>query len=566
MTIKGGPSHGPQVPQRWSHGTVAARVLLLACVLAFGAFLRATTPQQVEDLRPWPDALEYEESARSLYEGRGYRLWIDGAAYPPRYPPGFPIAIAMSLPLVGESPGAGIWVVQASALAAIAAAYALGRGAAGFWAGIIAALLVALSPLHVQWSRAVMSDVPASAVVAWLAVWVLAVLRRRAGVPECVLLGVAVALGGSIRSSAWLLGPAAAVVLLAFGGDGAERRRRSAALLAGLVLGQLPLLWWNAEVFGHPLADGYGYWVRDPIFSLDRAFAPGPGGGASNAWYYGALLLGGGALYPAGALPLLVLGALVAWRAPAARPLAVLAVLSVALFYGLHLAFVWKWDRFLLPVLPLLAAVMAVPFGREAPPAFRLASAFLLLAVLFQVRARPGAYDLPNPRSYDVATLTEIAAATEPNAAILARTNPFAFERILRRNADRVWVPLRLDPHSRVIAKEQLAPLAREAGAGSWIREALSEPLRPEQAVRVVRELCREGRPVYLSEQLELQIPFLPGLRLLLLRRFGLATVVPPGPYAVYRVHCAAAHSREPDPAVSGGGATSQGRGLAFQK
>jgi hypothetical protein len=90
-------------------------------------------------------------------------LWIAGDAYPPRYPPGF--AADRRPLLVGSDLGSGIGAVLASALAAIAAAYARAphgrlrerrrRGPAG-----------RDSPLHVQWSRAVMSDVPASAALA----------------------------------------------------------------------------------------------------------------------------------------------------------------------------------------------------------------------------------------------------------------------------------------------------------------------------------------------------------------------------------------------------------------
>ena len=43
----------------------------LAAALALGWTLRATTPAAVEDLRPRPDAVEYEEAARHLVRGAG---------------------------------------------------------------------------------------------------------------------------------------------------------------------------------------------------------------------------------------------------------------------------------------------------------------------------------------------------------------------------------------------------------------------------------------------------------------------------------------------------------------
>src|SRR5262249_48917693 len=61
----------------------------LVIALAAGTAVRWTPPGDVEDLRPRPDALEYEEGARNLAAGEGYCLIMDGGCYPPRYPPGF---------------------------------------------------------------------------------------------------------------------------------------------------------------------------------------------------------------------------------------------------------------------------------------------------------------------------------------------------------------------------------------------------------------------------------------------------------------------------------------------
>ena len=55
-------------------------------------------------------------------------------------------------------------------LAAVAGTFVLARRAAGLAAAVAAGLLVATSRLHVLWAQAVMSDVPAGAAVAWIAV------------------------------------------------------------------------------------------------------------------------------------------------------------------------------------------------------------------------------------------------------------------------------------------------------------------------------------------------------------------------------------------------------------
>lgn len=131
-----------------------------------------------------------------------------------------------------------------------------------------------------------------------------------------------------------------------------------------------------------------------------------------------------------------------------------------------------------------------------------------------------------------------IAAIAEPNAAVLARTNPFFFARLLRDGADRVWVPLQLDAHLDGIRREHLTPIAHDDTDRGWIRAPLTRPFAPEAAIAAIEVLCREGRPVYLSDQLELYVDFMPRLKAVLAERFGLTRVLAPEPYTVDRVDC----------------------------
>lgn len=525
--------------------------LLLLAVLALALLLRHTTAEQVEDLRPWPDAIEYEEAARSLAEGRGYLLWMGGDAYPPRYPPGLSVLIAASLPLVGDDLGAGIWVVLASALAAVAGTYLLGRSVAGPACGLVAALLVAVSPLHVQWSQAVMSDVPASAAVVWLALGTIVALRRGAGALFWLGLGVAAGLAASIRYAVLAVVPAACVlVLLASPRARAMRLRDVAALLAGTLVGVLPMLALNAALFGDALHDGYAYWVERDLASARYVLSARPSGAPSNAWFYARLLLGGGALYPPTATVLLGLGAWRAARGTASeRAAGALAALVLAALLALHLPFFWQWDRFVLPALPLLAVVMALPCAARAPSRLRAAAQVLVVATLLLVASDEEQLAPPNGPAYDVATLRRIAAIAEPDAAVLARSHPVFVARVLRGDTDRVWVPLQADPHTVEIGQGGLQPLRRDPHAGGWIRPAIRLPFRVERALATVESLCAEGRPVYLSMQLEGHVDLLPALKAALERRFGLTEALPADRYAVYRVACGAA----PDtPAVAG--------------
>jgi len=517
------------------------RAVALCAVLLLAALLRWTPADRVADLRPWPDALEYEEAARSLYAGRGYLLWIGGDAYPPRYPPGTSLLIAATMPLAGTVSGAGIVAVLACALAAVAGTYVLAAMAGGTVSGLVAALLLALSPLHVQWSRAVMSDVPASAAVVWLAAGVLALLARRARPAAWLLLGVGCGLAGSIRYVVWVLLPAACVTVVLHAPDRpAMHAKQLAALLSGAALGVAPLLWLNAELFGSALRDGYGYWVRDTMLAPGRMVAGGAEGSPGNLRFYGGQLLGLGTLYPWPAGALLVLGTVVAARGPTlARALATLAWLVAGALLVLLAGFLWQWDRLLLPVLPLAVALMALPCGSAASlrlrvPALALAGLVVLLAAFTRERFAP-----PDGVAYDVATLRRIARIAEPNAAVVAHSNAFAFARELRAGgADRVWVPLQLDVHAAAIEAGRLEPLRRVPGEGGWIREAVRRPFSSSRAHATVETLCREGRPVYLSEQLDLYATLLPELKQALTDRFGLTEVLAAEPYRVHRVAC----------------------------
>lgn len=548
------PAADPTAPATWCARALAAAALgaLLLAALA----LRWTPPADVADLQPWPDALEYEEAARSLYAGRGYLLWIGDEAYPPRYPPGLSLLIAATMPLAGSGAGAGIWVVVASGVAAVAGAYAVGRMAGGRACGLVAALLVASSPLHVQWSRAVMSDVPASAAVVWLAAWALRLLRARSGALAWLLLGVACGLAGTIRYAVWALVPAIGVVVAALG-DGAvrERARPLAALVAGAALGVLPLLWLNAELFGSAWRDGYAYWVGGDLMDARRALAARPSGAPSNLRFYGALLLGGGALYPWPAAVLLALGSTVPWwprragAAPASlvRALVVVAWLVLASLVLLHLGFLWQWDRFLLPALPLVAAVMALPCARGAPPALRRAGVPLVAATVLLIALRPDRFAPPSEPE-DVPALARIATIAEPDAAVLARSNAFAFARTLRADgAARVWVPLLPDPHRAAIARLGLAPVARAPHGTGWLRDPLRLPLTARRVVEVIDGLCREGRAIYLSERLDPRV--LRQLERVLAARFTLTEALPAAPHAVRRIACA-----PPPPGPASGG------------
>jgi hypothetical protein len=227
----------------------------------------------------------------------------------------------------------------------------------------------------------------------------------------------------------------------------------------------------------------------------------------------------------------------------ARRSLVVLASVVTVLFLALHLSYSLAANRLILSILPLLAAVMGLPCAGGGSWPWLRASAFVLVAatLLIETMSPPGFYAPPNLPVSDVAALEKIADTVEPNAAIMAHTNPFSFARELRRGADRVWVPLRLDPHQTTIAVGHLAPVCRDASAGGWIERPVMEPFGRKTAramVEGVERLCRQGRPIYLSEQLRHYVDFVHKLERTLRRSFKLTRVVAARPYVLYRVEC----------------------------
>lgn len=119
---------------------VAAALALPAGVLAVAAVLLYIPAAWREDLRPFPDALEYALTARGLARFEPYRLTLLGRSYPPRYPFGFPLLLAPAYRLPGATFGNGIY--------GVALTYALGRRAGGRVAGLVAAATLLLLPQY----------------------------------------------------------------------------------------------------------------------------------------------------------------------------------------------------------------------------------------------------------------------------------------------------------------------------------------------------------------------------------------------------------------------------------
>jgi 4-amino-4-deoxy-L-arabinose transferase-like glycosyltransferase len=297
--------------------------------------------------------------------------------------------------------------------------YVLGARLYSRQAGLMAATLLAASPIFLFQIVQPMSDVPTTA---W---WLLALLFATSAVPEAALAA------GATSGLAMLTRPNLLPLLIAVLVALTLRRRPSplrqtAHFIVGLLpaVGALLLLQWR--LYGSPFASGYG--SVDELFSTASIWP--------NALAYGRRLI-------SGELPALVLLAaattLLALVPRGARDdrqqhsltvVVAIAAVTWAIMLACYLPYAvfaeWFYLRFLLPALPLLfilvASIAAVVLSRLLP---RVGAIVMLLVVAvagalnMRVAAREQAFHL---RDFDARYRLAgeyLASALPPNAVIV---------------------------------------------------------------------------------------------------------------------------------------------------
>lgn len=199
-------------------------ILLLALLLRLGAAVAVQVyldnVAQREFLIPG-DANGYWELGRKLAQGDAFEIYS-----PPRRVmrmPGFPLLLAASIKIGGESLFLARCVIALCGTAACAAVYWLGRELFDERVGKIAALLAAVSPIFVGFSVEILSETPfAAALTASLAL--LARLERCSVINRrlvALLAGVLIAVATHMRPTWLLIAPLFGLWLIAV-----EWRRR----------------------------------------------------------------------------------------------------------------------------------------------------------------------------------------------------------------------------------------------------------------------------------------------------------------------------------------------------
>ena len=145
--------------------TFSTGVVLLAVVIT-AIILLYNSPQEASALRVVPDSVEYAIGAWHLVHDGSYYIVLDGRQYPSRYPPWFSaLFISPAYLLAGDEIGNAIYPVLISGIAGVILAYLLAFRISGAWGGLVACIILLALPSYRFYSREVMSDIPATAIV-----------------------------------------------------------------------------------------------------------------------------------------------------------------------------------------------------------------------------------------------------------------------------------------------------------------------------------------------------------------------------------------------------------------
>ena len=277
---------------------------------------------------------------------RGSRKPLDLA---PIYSPGYPLMMAAFQKVGGRD--AVFYVLPLLGALAVWASFLLGRHLGNAWAGAIAALLMACSPVFLFFVLRPMSDVPATAC------WAMALAFALSGGSRgAVLSGIATAAAILVRPN---LLPLAAIPLLLLAGTREAGVRRVLLFGATAAPGALVIAALNWYWFGSPLTSGYG--TLDSLYSANFVWP--------NLQHYTEWLID-----TQTPLILLAFAAPFVLRPPREeryRLVLITVVYPIAVFamYTAYRALDgWWYMRFLLPAFPVLLASLGAILAEDRAP------------------------------------------------------------------------------------------------------------------------------------------------------------------------------------------------------
>jgi hypothetical protein len=353
-----------------------------------------------------------------------------GSSYQvPTYPPGLPLLMAIPHAMAGINGASAVVIVSAAV-----AVWATGMLAGGV-AGIVAAILIAFSPVFLYQSFQPMSDVPVTAA------WTLCFLMLARG-GTSVWAGIACGLAILVRPN---LAPLAIVPFFV-----ANNRLAFTlpVIAAGAFLAFMQWLW-----YGSPLQSGYGSLAE--LFSFANVIP--------NASRYFNWLIA-----TAPVLLLAPFGFARLRQQPRPRALAIFAVLVIISYLAYGVFDHWSYLRFLLPALAVFAVFAAVELAgwiSRWPVAWR---APMLVGLMLGVTA----HALFVARSLETFRLADQLRRVEQVAEAISHTAP---------------------ANAVIVAGEQSGSMRYYTGRSILRWEAAT----PETLSAAIEVLLKAGRPIY---------------------------------------------------------------------
>ena len=512
---------------RFTQRTILLAAILVLVVDIFGLYVPAKFGTC------WlviPDALENAFCADNFLQEGKYGFYLNGVFHPSRYLPWFPLLfLAPFQALTGDLYGAvyGCWFAAAGLATVmflscwqttVRPGPAGGRDIArGALAGVLTFPVLLLSSFFIALTGYAMTEVPYLLFCVWaMILWTRLAVRPGVDTVSLVWCAVLIALGGSVRSSAYpmLLLP----YILIFMREKDWKKRfllwGLAALPTAIVL--LASNIFNWAVFGSPFRTGYHFWCPVPYDFMTLTFHPRyaarylPRLVSEKGFWLTMALLAVCAVWffasrKAGKEKLWSLPRWNAWEASMA-----FALLQSAVIFVLYICYFFYDKRMYLPILVMVlppAASAAANFLRmhlrRGVATWILAGAVVLLqaAVLSNLNDYHKAIrTIPDDR----AKLETLNSMLPGDAVLLSSFNPAVADRFLLRGTDRRIIPVNriheyvdkiaapqkvkaCDPPPRC-AEDNLAPgLLKQPGCYLPFPYALSDgPSRLDEILKLV--------------------------------------------------------------------------------
>ena len=502
--------------------SLTSRRIVLALILALVVFNGIRTfhvgPEYGRAFSHVPDGVENTLAMKNLMDGHGFALRLNGEYYPSRYQPWFSLLfVAPALAFARGNVLCSWFGCFAAGVAALFAAFVLGRKLGGAICGLVLAAILGVFADFARYTNVAMTEVPHTMLLLFAALaWLELCEKKDTLLGSCLLFGVLCALAGALRSTALVL---PALVLLPL----AKRRPGRKKLLAILTTAWLPALAvaaanaiYNKAVFGEFFRSGYHFWepvnYDYPEMTFGLRFLVCNLKGYANT--YNLLFL----LLPATTAA--VCRYILRRRDPeAARKLGgylLFAAAVAAVTCAVYLPYFSFQERFFVPVRALAmlggtagaALLMSTFFRRRREAATILAA----LAVAFAPWPSPYAEQLEHDslRSAKIDLLGKMRETLPENAVLLTTFQQGAAEYFFVGNGGRRIVPFfRCYEYAQMVTAKRKIPAPPGGFANLTPTEANDHiaahggvrpyPMVYTEAPEEIDRLIRSGAPVYVS-------------------------------------------------------------------